>query len=231
TSGTAAVAALKDTTTVIPIVFANAGDPVSTGLVTSLAHPSGNITGLSLQQTDLAAKRLEILRNLVPGLGRLAILANTTSAAAALDMNEVGRTAGSLGLEVARVEIGRAEDLAPAFESLKGRVGAVYVVLDPLINANRIAISGLALDARLPTMHSFKEAAQDGGLLSYGPNAAAMFQRAAEYVDKILRGVGPNELPVEQPTKFELIINLKTAKALGITVPPSLSALADEVIE
>jgi putative tryptophan/tyrosine transport system substrate-binding protein len=231
TTGTAAVAAAKRATPVIPIVFASAGDPVGTGLVVSLARPSGNVTGLSLQQTDIAAKRLELLREVVPGLRRVAILANIGSAAAVLDMNEVEATTRTLGLEATTLQIRRAEDIAPVFDAIKGRAEALYVVIDPLINSNRIRINSLALGARLPTMHSFKEPVEAGGLMSYGPNFLDLHRRAAEFVDKILRGAKPGDIPVEQPTKFDLVINLATAKALGLTVPPTLQARADEVIE
>ena len=208
-----------------------AGDPVGTGLVASLARPGGNVTGLSIQQTDLAGKRLELLREVVPGLRRLAILANVGNPAAVLEMGEVQAAARTLGLEVATLEIRRAEDIAPAFEALKGRADALYVCADPLVNTNRIRINTLALGARLPTMHGFREYVEAGGLMSYGPNFPDLFRRAADYVDKILRGAKPADIPVEQPTKFDLVINLTTAKALGLDVPPTLLARADEVIE
>jgi putative tryptophan/tyrosine transport system substrate-binding protein len=231
TSATAAVVVAKQATSVIPIVFAAAGDPVGTGLVASLARPGGNITGLSIQQTDVAAKRLELLREVVPGLGRLAILANVGSPSAVLDMREVQATARTLGLEVIASEIQRGEDIAPAFEALKGRADAFYVCIDPLVGTHRIRINTLALAKRLPTMHGSREFVEAGGLMSYGPNVADLFRRAGDYVDKILRGAKPGDLPVEQPTKFDLVINLTTAKALGLTLPETLLARADEVIE
>jgi putative tryptophan/tyrosine transport system substrate-binding protein len=231
TSGTAIVAATKQATSVIPIVFAGAGDPVGTGLVASLSRPGGNATGLSLQQTDTAGKRLELLREVVPGLHRLAILANIGSAAAALDMHETEATARALGLEVAILEIRQAEDITPAVEALKGRAEALYVVIDPLVAVNGIHINTLALRARLPTMHIFRELVEAGGLMSYGPNVSDIFRRAAELVDKILRGAKPADIPVEQPTEFDLVINLKTAKALGLTIPPPVLGRADKVIE
>jgi ABC-type uncharacterized transport system substrate-binding protein len=231
TSGTAAIVAAKQATSVIPIVFAAAGDPVGTGLVASLARPGGNVTGLSFQQTDLAAKRLELLRELVPDLRRLGILANVGSAGAVLDMREVEATARRLGLDAATVEIRRAEDIAPAFDALKGRAEALYVVIDPLVNTNSIRINTLALAARLPTIHGLREYVEAGGLMSYGPNILNLWQRAAELIDKILRGAKPADIPVEQPTKFELVINLKTAKALGLTVPLIMQMTAHEVIE
>ena len=231
TSATAAVVVAKQATSVIPIVFAAAGDPVGTGLVASLARPGGNVTGLSIQQTDVAAKRLELLREVVPGLGRLAILANVGSPSVVLDMREVEATASTLGLEVTTLEIRRGEDIAPAFEALKGRADALYVCIDPLVGTHRIRINTLALAARLPTMHATREAVEAGGLMSYGPNYTDLFRRAGELVDKILRGAKPADIPVEQPTKFDLVINLTTAKALGLDVSPTLLARADEVIE
>ena len=231
TSATAAVVVAKQATSVIPIVFAAAGDPVGTGLVASLARPGGNITGLSIQQTDVAAKRLELLREVVPGLRRLAILANVDGPAVLLDMREVQTTARPLGLEVVTSEIRRGEDIAPAFETLKGRADALYVCIDPLVHTHRSRIHTLALAARLPTMQGSREAVEAGGLISYGPSQSDLYRRAADYVDKILRGAKPGDLPVEQPRKFDLVINLTTAKALGPEIPPTLLATADEVIE
>jgi ABC-type uncharacterized transport system substrate-binding protein len=204
TSATAAIVAAKQATSVIPIVFAAAGDPVGTGLVASLAQPGGNVTGLSIQQTDAAAKRLELLREVVPGLRRLAILANVGGPAVVLDMREVQAAARTLGLEVITLEILRGEDIVPAFEALNGRADALYVCIDPLVNTHRIRINTLALATRLPTMHSSREYVEAGGLMSYGPNFPDLFRRAAGYVDKILRGAKPGDLPVEQPTKFDL---------------------------
>src|SRR5262245_15181564 len=231
TSATAAVVAAKQATSVIPIVFAAAGDPVGTGLVASLARPGGNITGLSIQQPDVAAKRLELLREVVPGLRRLAILGNVGGPAVVLDMREVQAAARTLGLEVIPLEVRRGEDIAPALESLKGRAEALYVVIDPLVGTHRIRINTWTLAARLPTMHTVREAVEAGGLISYGPNISDLFRFAADYVDKILRGEKAADLPVEQPRKFDLIINLNTAKALGLTIPESFLLRADEVIE
>jgi putative ABC transport system substrate-binding protein len=229
--GTQSVVAAKQATAVIPIVFPVAGDPVGAGLVASLARPGGNVTGLSLQFTDLAGKRLELLREVVPGLRRLAILADVGSAGVMLEMGEVQATARTLGLEVVPLEIRRAEDIAPAFEALKGRAEALYVCSDPLVNTNRVRINTLALGALLPTMHGLREYVEAGGLLSYGPNLPDLFRRAADFVDKILRGAKPGDIPVEQPTKFDLVLNLITARALGLTVPPTLLARADQAIE
>jgi putative tryptophan/tyrosine transport system substrate-binding protein len=226
-----AVAAAKQATATIPIVFAGAGDPVGSGMVASLAQPGGNVTGLSVQSIDLAGKRLEILREIFPDVRRLAIIGNVEYAATVLEMGEAQAAARALGLEVARSEIRRAEDIAPAFEALKGAAQALYVCADATINANHARINTLALGARLPTMHGVREYVEAGGLMAYGPNLADLYRRAADYVDKILRGAKPADLPVEQPTKFDLVINLVTAQALGLTVPPTLLARADEVIE
>jgi putative ABC transport system substrate-binding protein len=231
TSGTASVAAARRATSIIPIVFAAAADPVGAGLVASLAKPGGNVTGLSVQQPDLAGKRLEILREVVPGLRRLAILANVGAPGSMLDLTEVLASARTLDLEVARIEIQRAEDIAPAFDVVRGRAEALYVVSDPLMTIHRLRINTLALGARIPTMHALREYVEAAGLMSYGPNFPDLFRRAAELVDRILRGAKPGDIPVAQPIKFDFVINLTTAKALGLEVPPTLLARADEVIE
>jgi putative tryptophan/tyrosine transport system substrate-binding protein len=226
-----AVAAAKQATATIPIVFAYAGDPVGSGMVASLAKPGGNVTGLSVQSTDLAGKRLEILREIFPDVRRLAIIGNVEYAATVLEMGEAQVAARTLGLEVVKSEIRRAEDIAPAFEALKGAAEALYVCPDATMNANHARVNTLALGARLPTMHGVREYVEAGGLMSYGPSLPDLYRRAAEYVDKILRGAKPADLPVEQPTKFDLIINLVTARALGLEVPATLLARSDEVIE
>jgi len=223
--------AAKQATSVIPIIFAVAGDPVATGLVASLAQPGGNVTGLSAQASDTASKRLELLREVVPNLRRLAVLANVASPQALVEIREVQAAAGKLGLAVILSEIRRAEDIAPVFDALKGRVDGLYVCADPLMNTNRIRINILAVGARLPTMHSFREYVEAGGLMSYGANVPDLLRRAADFVDKILRGAKPADLPVEQPTKFDLILNLTTAKVLGLTIPDTFLLRADEVIE
>jgi putative ABC transport system substrate-binding protein len=227
--GSAAVAA-KQATSVIPIVVV-LGDPIATGLVASLARPGGNVTGLSNQQTDLHGKRLELLREVLPSLRRLAIMANVDYPEAVLEMREVQAISKTLGLEVATVEIRRAEDIAPAFEALKGRADALYVITDALVSTNRIRINTFALAARLPTMHGVRDYVEAGGLMSFGASYSDLFRRAGDYVDKILRGAKPGDIPVVQPTKFDLAINLTTAKALGLTVPESFLLRADEVIE
>jgi putative ABC transport system substrate-binding protein len=226
-----AVPTLKQTTSTIPIVFAIDNDPVGRGLVASLARPGGNITGLSTQGTELAGKQLEFLRELLPDLRRLAILVNVGFPGAVKEMGEVQAAARTLGLEVVPSEFRRAEDIAPAFDLLKGRADALYVCGDAVASANRIRINTLALGARLPTMYGPREDVEAGGLMSYGASYPALWRRAADYVDKILRGAKSADIPVEQPTKFDLVINLVTAKALGLTIPPVLLARADEVIE
>jgi putative tryptophan/tyrosine transport system substrate-binding protein len=231
TTGTAAVVAAKQATSVIPIVFTSAGDPVATGLVASLARPGGNVTGLSNQLPDVAGKRLELLREIIPDLHRLAILTNAGNPIGALEMGEVQAAARTLGLEILPLEIWRAEDIGPAFEALKDRADALYVVAEPLLSGNHVRISTLALGARLPTLLGIRDYVEAGGLVSYGPNTPDLFRRAADLVDKILRGAKPKDIPVEQPAKFDLVINLTTAKALGLTIPPTLLARADEVIE
>jgi putative tryptophan/tyrosine transport system substrate-binding protein len=225
-----AVIAVKQVTSVIPIVFAGVGDPVGTRLVASLARPGGNTTGVSLQTTDIAGKRLELLRELIPGLRRLAIMANM-GPNAALEISEAQAAARTLSIDIVPLEIQSREDIAPAFEGLKSRAEALYVALDPMMSAYRVRIITLALGARLPTLVPFQAFVEAGGLMSYAPNQPDLFRRAADYADKILRGAKPADLPVEQPTKFDLVINLTTAKALGLGVPPTLLARADEVIE
>jgi putative ABC transport system substrate-binding protein len=229
--GTAPALAAKQATSVIPIVFPFAPDPLGSGLVASLSRPGGNVTGLSYQQTDTVGKRLELLRELVPGLGRLAILANVNAPAAVLEMGEVQATARTLGFSVTTLEIRGAEDIGPAFEALKGRAEALYICADALVNTSRIRINTLALGARLPTSYNIRDFVEAGGLMSYGPNVLDLFRRAGEFVDKILRGAKPSEIPVEQPTKFNLVVNLTTAKALGLKIPESFLLRADEVIE
>ena len=230
TTGTAAVIAAKQATTVIPIVFSSAGDPVATGLVASLAQPGGNVTGLSNQLPDAAGKRLEFLREIVPNLRRLAIL-TTANPIGVLETEQLQAAARAVGLEILPLEIRRAEDIAPRFEGLEGRADALYVVSEPLMASSRVRINTLALGARLPTLHGLREYVEAGGLMSYGPNVLNQFRRAADYVDKILRGANPGDMPIEQPTKFDLVINLTTAKTLRLEVPAKLLALADEVIE
>jgi putative tryptophan/tyrosine transport system substrate-binding protein len=226
-----AVLAVKQATSTIPIVFAIAVDPLGSGLVASLTQPGANVTGLSVQSTDVVGKRLDILRELLPRLHRMAVMGNVSYAGATLEMREVEAAARTLGLDPLTLEIKRPEDIAPAFDALKDGTDALYVCPDPLTNANHLRINTLALGARLPTMHPNRDLLEGGGLLSYGPDYADMWRRAADLVDKILRGTKPGDIPVEQPTKFEFVINLTTAKALGLTIPASYLSLADELIE
>jgi putative ABC transport system substrate-binding protein len=231
THNTPPTLAANQATSTIPIVFATAGDPVGTGIVASLARPGGNITGLSGQAADTAGKRVELLRELIPDLRHLAILADVDSPFTTRDVDETQGAARTLGLEAIAFEIRRREDIAAAFKALQGRAQALYVSTGPLAFVNRTRINTFALAARLPTMHGVREPVEAGGLICYGPNWPFMWGRAADFVDKILRGAKPADIPVEQPTKFELVVNLSTAEALGITVPPTLLARADEVIE
>jgi ABC-type uncharacterized transport system substrate-binding protein len=223
--------AAKQATAVIPIVFAAVSDPVGTGLVASLARPGGNVTGLANQMSDTVGKKLEILREVVPDLRRLAIMTNVGNPASVLEMGEAQAAARKLGLEVTTSEIRRAKDIAPAFKALRERADALYLSPDPLMNTNRTGINILAVGARLPTMHGLREYVEAGGLMSYGPNLPDQFRRVADIVDKLLRGAKPGDIPVEQPTRFDLVINLTTANALGLEIPAALLARADEVIE
>src|SRR5262245_50860271 len=222
---------LMQATEVIPLVFPLGTDPIGGGLVASLARPGSNVTGLSMQSVDLASKRLEFLREALPRLRRLAIIGNVGNPQGVLEMGEVQAVARGLGIEVAPLEIRRAEDITPAFEALKAQADALYVVGDALVNANRTRIMTLSLSARLPTIFNARSFVQAGGLMSYGPNFSHQFRRTAELVDKILRGTKPGDIPVEQPSRFELVINLTTAKALGLSIPDAFLLRADEVIE
>ena len=230
-TGGSAVLAAKQATSAIPIVFALANDPLGAGLVASLSRPGGNVTGLSLQGPDIASKRLGLMREALPGLRRLAIIANPASPQAANELEEVQTTARAVDLEPTGLEIRRAEDFAPAIEAVKGRADALYACADALVSANAARINTLALAARLPTMFYAREYIGADGFMSYGPNVPDLFRRSADFVDKILRGAKPGDIPVEQPAKLELIVNLKAAKAIGFTVPESFLLRADEVIE
>jgi putative tryptophan/tyrosine transport system substrate-binding protein len=223
--------AARKATSKTPIVVALMSDPVGTGLVSSLARPGGNITGMSIQSTDLAGKRIELLKEALPTLRSLGILAYVDYAGTMLDVGAIHAASKSFGLEVVTVPIHRANDIEPAFASLDPQMQAVYVPPNLLVNTNRILINELAQRKRLPTMYGFREYVDSGGLMSYGPNTPHLFRRAAEYVDKILRGAKPNDLPVEQPTEFDLIVNLKVARLIGLELSPSFLARADGVIE
>jgi putative ABC transport system substrate-binding protein len=224
-----ALPAVQQATSVIPIVFALSGDPVAAGFIASLARPGGNATGLSMLTPDTAGKRLELLREIMPGIRRLAVMVNLGFSDTLQEGSEAQAAARAVGLDVVTLEIRRPQDIASSFESLKA--DALYITGDALFNANRIRINTFALSARLPTIYSFREFVEAGGLMSYGVNIPDLFRRAAGYVDKILRGAKPAEIPVEQPIKFDLVVNLTTAKALGIVIPESFLLRADEVIE
>jgi putative ABC transport system substrate-binding protein len=231
TGGDLQVLAVRRATAAIPIVLYASGDPVGNGLVETLARPGGNVTGLSLILGDTAGKRVELLREVVPALRRLAISGNFANSTLQPERDAAQAAAETLGLDVVMSGFGRPEDVTAAIESLKGRADALYVCVDPLVNAMLVNINTLAVAARLPVMHSFRENLEAGGLISYGVERSDMFRRAAELVDKILRGAKPSDIPVEQPTKFRLAINLKAAKALGLTIPESFLLRADDVIE
>ena len=226
-----AVPIVKQVTASIPVVFAIAVDPLGTGLVANLSRPGGNVTGMSVQVAEIGGKRLDLFREVVPGVRRLAIIFDGGYAGSVRESGDVQAIARRFGLEVEPHEIRRAADLPFAFDALKGQADALYVVENALTVGNRALIVTLALQTQLPTTFATGDSARAGGLMAYGPDVPALFRGAAEHVDKILRGKNPGDLPVEQPTKFDLIINLKTAKALRLTVPPSLLAIANEVIE
>jgi len=226
-----AALAVRQVTPTIPIVLAAATDPLGGGLVASLARPGGNTTGLSMQSSDAAGKRLDLLRELLPGLRRLAVIGNVEYPATVQEIAEVRAAAGTLGLDLDVLEIRRAEDIAGTFPVLKAGSQALYVCASPLVNANHARINTLALGARVPTMHAVRDFLGAGGFMSYGPSLPHSFRRAADYVDKILRGAKPADLPVEQPTNFDLVFNLTTARALDLEIPATLLARADEVIE
>jgi putative tryptophan/tyrosine transport system substrate-binding protein len=228
-AGGAAPALVANQVRSIPIVGTLLNDPVGTGLAASLARPGGNVTGLSIQSTDIAGKRIELLREVVPGLRVLAIVVDIGYEASVREAGEVEAAARTLGVELVKLEIRRAEDIAPVFATLNGRAQAIYVPSGPILFSNRAGIDALARVARLPLVTVVRGYA--ASLLSYGPSYTEQFRRAADYVDKILRGVKPGDLPIEQPTKFELVVNLKAARALGLTVPETFLVRADEVVE
>jgi putative ABC transport system substrate-binding protein len=232
TSSDVGIAAVRQQTQTIPIVMANSSDPVGTGFVASLARPGGNVTGGTGISSELSAKRLELLKEVVPGLSRVAIMWNPDLRGAVFEYKETASAARALRLQLQAVEVSRADDFDRAFSALTtGRAEALIVVPSPLAFANRGQITSLAQKHRLPTLYGQREYVDAGGLIAYGSNLADAWRRAATFVDKILKGAKPGELPIEQPTKFELVINLKTAKALGLTIPPSLLRRADEVIQ
>jgi putative ABC transport system substrate-binding protein len=232
TAGTPAALAVKRATTTVPLVMIAVGDPVGTGLVASLARPGGNITGLTSIAADLEGKRLELLREVVPKLSHMSVVWNPASPFQVLAEKEVRTAAQALHLKVLSLGVRAAEEFDAAFEAIvKARPGALVVLADRLFLHNRARIVAFATQHRLPGVYAYRELVEAGGLMSFGPSYADMHRRAATYVDKILKGAKAAELPVEQPAKFELILNLKAAKALGVTVPPSVLARADEVLE
>ena len=230
TWGTATALAAKQATSIIPIVFTIVSDPVGSGLVSSLARPSGNATGLSTEQVDIAGKRLEFLREIVPDLSAVAVLANVNNAGAMRETSELEAAARSLGVKVIQLNVRRSADI-PIAVDVRGQAQGLFVASDSLFNNYRELINKAALAARLPTVYGFRDPIEAGGLIGYGPEYLDLFRRAADYVDKILRGAKPADIPIEQPTKFELVINMRTANILGLTIPSSLLARADEVIE
>jgi ABC-type uncharacterized transport system substrate-binding protein len=232
THATATVIAAKQATAVIPIVFASLADPVGNGLVASLSRPGGNVTGMSLMGTDLGGKRLELLKEVLPRLARVAVLWNAANPGPALIFKEIQAAGQALGIEVQSLEMRSPDDLDGAFEAARRQQpDALVSVEDPLSATYRKSIADFAIAEHLPSLYGLREYVVAGGLISYGANIADLWRHAAGYVDKILRGAKPADLPVQQPTKFDLVINLKTAKALGLEIPPTLLARADEVIE
>jgi len=232
TEGTTATRFAKEATSTVPIVMAQDPDPVGTGFVASLARPGGNITGLSNLRPDLSGKRLELLKDTVPRLTRVAILATAATPGTAQTVKETELAAGTVGVQVSDVEVAAAKDIDMAFRAASSaRTDAVLVLASPIFLSHRGEVTDLAMKHRLPAMYYTMEFVLGGGLMSYGASALDLFRRAASYVDKILKGAKPSDLPVEQPTKFEFAINLKTATALGLTIPQSLLQRADQVIE
>jgi putative tryptophan/tyrosine transport system substrate-binding protein len=232
TVGTPATRAAKSATETIPVVFSRVADPVGLGLAASLARPEANLTGVSIIQPDFQGKRLEILSELVPGLKRVGVLWDQTFLPAPLDLREVERAARLLNIELQPVSVRALKELGAAVQVVVAQRGQALVVLPAtLFNDNPVQVNALALDARLPIMWMTRKNVEAGGLISYGPNFSDTYRLTASYVDKILKGSKPNDLPVQQPTKLELFINSKTAKTLGLTIPPSLLVRADEVIE
>ena len=231
TSASAPVLAAKRATTTIPIVFAATSDPVGAGLVESFNRPGGNITGVSAQSADTPGREIEFLRQLVPGLRRLAIIANAASPGSMFEMKSAETAAHALSLEAETFALQGPDDIAAAFDKIAGHADGIYAVPDPLISTIRPQLIAMALRARLPSTFGSRDYVEAGGLMSYGANITDSFRHAADFVDKILHGAKPVDLPVEQPTKFEFVINRKTATNLGLTVPPNLVALADKVIE
>ena len=229
--GSLVARAAKNATLTIPIVVTNSADPVADGLVASLARPGGNVTGLATLQRDLSGKRLELFKETVPKVSRVAVLWNAASPEAAIFFKETQAAAGAFNIRIQSLEVRDPNDLEGAFEAAtRERAQALITLPDPLTNTHQTRIVEFAAKRRLPTMFAQRPPVDAGGLMSYSPNFADLFRRAATYVDKILKGAKPADLPVEQPMKFELVINLKTAKQIGVTIPPNVLARADKVI-
>jgi len=232
TAGTPATLAIKKATSMVPLVFIAVGDPVGTGVVPNLGRPGGNITGLSSIAPDLEGKRLELLREVVPKLSHVAFFLNPANAFHTASMRQARVAAQSLGIKLQPMEVNKSEQLDGAFASIvKEKPDALLILADRVFLHNRKRMMEFAIQQRLPSVNAYRELVEAGGLISYGPSYEDMHRRAAVYVDKILKGTKPADLPIEQPTKFTLLINLKTAKTLGLTVPPTLVARADELIE
>jgi putative ABC transport system substrate-binding protein len=231
TAGPSATRLTKQATTTIPVVMAQDSDPVGSGFVASLARPGGNITGLSRLTPELSGKQLELLKEIVPSLSRLAVFGNSTQPGNTQSLNEVELAARPLRVQVQYLDISGPKDIETAFRAAsKGRAQAVLVLSSPVLFSQRTQVIDLAAKSRLPAIYYALEFAEGGGLMTYGPSITDLFRRAATYVDKILKGAKPADIPVEQPKKFELIINLKTAKQIGLTIPPNVLARADRVI-
>jgi putative tryptophan/tyrosine transport system substrate-binding protein len=232
TAGTPPAKTLKNATRTIPIVMAIVGDPVAAGLVDSLARPGGNATGFSIVATDLSGRRLQLLKEIVPGLSSVAVMSNVANPQSQMELRETQGAARRLDLRLHSVPISADTSVENAFEKIKKEpVQALIVVTDAILYSQRSRILDLVAGNRLPAMYPYREFPEAGGLMSYAPSDRDLFRRAASYVDRILKGANPGDLPVEQPTKFELVINLKTAKSLGLDIPPGVLAIADEVIE
>jgi putative ABC transport system substrate-binding protein len=230
-SGPAPTRSSREATRTIPIVMAQAGDPVGSGFVSSLAQPGGNITGLSTLAPEISGKRVELLKEMVPKLSRVAVFGTSTYPGNAESLKETELAASSFGIKPHYLDVRDQKALESAFRDAgKDGAGAVLVLTSPIFNSQRTQVISLASKARVPTMYPQKEYVEEGGLITYGTSVVDSYRRAATYVDKILKGAKPAELPVEQPTKFELLINLKAAKQLGITIPPAMLARADKVI-
>ena len=231
-TGFQAVQAAKQTTKTVPIVMVAAVDPVATGLVASLARPGGNITGLTLSHPETGGKRLGLLREISPRVARIAVLSNRDNPATAAEWREIQAAARALGVSVQLFDVKQSEDLLKAFsEMARQRPDALLIVMDSIIAPYRQLVAEFAVNNRVPSIMALRDYAEWGGLMSYGPNLPELYRRAASYVDRLLKGARPSDLPIERPTKFELVINLKTAKVLGVTIPPSLLLRSDRVIE